>query len=328
MQIKEIGLSEKDEVDKFNNIAKEVGTIFNTFSWLKIFGDKIHLFGIYNKNKELIGGFCLSEEMRFGLKILRNPYFTPHIGIFIKYPLLLKYVSKLSLDKEILQSVSRFVNSLNYSIISFSLNRHIIDTQPFIWSKFKVVPRYTYVIPLEKNDKEIWGGFSSERKHSVRKAIKDGLVVKQNFDMSIVKNLVNITFYRQGRRLEKKLNDYLDKILFDFANGENSFSFVVDEDSKPISAAFCVYDKNTAYYLLGGYDYKNKHHGAGALALWECIKYAKKLGLKEFDFEGSMVPQIERYFRNFGGKLMPYYCVNKAKLPIEILLKFVKREVF
>jgi len=329
MQIREIDLSEKDKVDKFDGLAKEVGTIFNTFDWLKIFGNKIHLFGIYNKNKELVGGFYLFEERKFGLKILRNPYFTPHIGTFIKYPPQLKYVSKLSLDKEILQNIAEFIESLNYSIISFSLNRNIVDMQPFIWSKFKVIPGYTYVIPLKKGEGEIWKAFSAERRNDIRKALDDGIIVKQNFDMNIVKELVNVTFDRQGSRLKKKLNNYyLNKILFSFANSKRSFSFVSLKDDVPISVSFCVYDKNTAYYLLGGYDYKNKHHGAGALALWESIKYAQRLKLREFDFEGSMVPQIERYFRGFGGTLTPYYRVNKAKLPIEIMLKFVKREVF
>ena len=44
-------------------------------------------------------------------------------------------------------------------------------------------------------------------------------------------------------------------------------------------------------------DSKNKHHGAGALSMWGAIKCAKDLGIKYFDFEGSMVAQIERYFR-------------------------------
>jgi hypothetical protein len=53
------------------------------------------------------------------------------------------------------------------------------------------------------------------------------------------------------------------------------------------------------------------------------------LGIKYFDFEGSMLPQIEIFFRGFGGQLVPYYNrINKAKLPLEILLKFYKRELF
>ena len=60
----------------------------------------------------------------------------------------------------------------------------------------------------------------------------------------------------------------------------------------------------------------------------ESIRHAKELGLKTFDFEGSVIPAIERYFRGFGGKLTPYYRVNKAWLPLEMALKLVKRQLF
>jgi hypothetical protein len=62
--------------------------------------------------------------------------------------------------------------------------------------------------------------------------------------------------------------------------------------------------------------------------MWESVKHAKDLGLRYFDFEGSMVPQIETYFRGFGGRLTPYYRINRASLPIEIILKFFKRRLF
>jgi hypothetical protein len=52
------------------------------------------------------------------------------------------------------------------------------------------------------------------------------------------------------------------------------------------------------------------------------------LGLRAFDFEGSVVPAIERHFRGFGGTLTPYFRVNKAWLPIEMVLKFFKRRLF
>ena len=56
--------------------------------------------------------------------------------------------------------------------------------------------------------------------------------------------------------------------------------------------------------------------------------YAKGKGLKAFDFEGSMLPEVEKFFRGFGGDLIPYYTINKAFLPVEMALKFMKRELF
>jgi hypothetical protein len=80
--------------------------------------------------------------------------------------------------------------------------------------------------------------------------------------------------------------------------------------------------------LFGGNSKDENTSGAGSATLWECIRKAKSLNLKRFDFEGSMNPGIEHYFRGFGGVLTPYYTVNKALIPIELVLKILRREYF
>lgn len=84
----------------------------------------------------------------------------------------------------------------------------------------------------------------------------------------------------------------------------------------------------TTYYLLGGYDPATKHGGAGILCMWQSILHAKGVGLDTFDFEGCMLPEVERFFRGFGADLVPYFTVNKAWLPLEFMLKIFKRERF
>ena len=37
---------------------------------------------------------------------------------------------------------------------------------------------------------------------------------------------------------------------------------------------------------------------------------------------------IDKYFMGFGGYMYPYYTINKAIMPIEIILKFIKRQAF
>jgi hypothetical protein len=143
--------------------------------------------------------------------------------------------------------------------------------------------------------------------------------------MSIVHSLVLQTHERQKRQINKA---FLESILFRFANEKTGFAFATYRGDVPVACSFIVHDGRTAYYLLGGYNSEKKHHGAGALSMFEAIQHAQKLGLQAFDFEGSMIPAIERYFRGFGGKLTPYFSVNKAWLPVEIVLKFFKREIF
>ena len=310
--------------DKYEKIAQEYGTIFNTLAWSQMFKNDAQVYGIYDKGNNLIGGFSVYKEKKLGFTIYRNSPFTPAMGPFLKVNAR-NSVAIMDTWKRVLSLTADFIETLPYSVISVSLNKNIIDTQPFIWKKFKVIPGYTYVLNLEKSIEDIQKDMSAERRNDMNKGARDGLMVKQINDFEVVNSLVIKTFSRQ----EKKTNEYyLNKILFNFADNTNSFAYATFRDDNPIATSFCVYDKDTAYYLLGGYDYKNKHHGAGALSVWGAIKHAKELGLKYFDFEGSMVPQIERYFRGFGGKLTPYYRINKAKLPLEMLLKFFKRELF
>jgi hypothetical protein len=321
MEIKLLSNSEKPQYDK---LAEKYGTVFNSTKWLNIFGDKVQLYGIYDKGDNLIGGFTIYEEKKFGLRIFRNPQFTPAIGPFLeikaKNP-----VAIMDFWKEALSLLADFLDKLPSSIVSVSLSKEIVDTQPFVWKKFKVVPKYTYVLDLDSPVEDIRSDMSAERRNDINKALRDGLVVRQINDFKIVKSLVFKTLSRQDLAVDEV---YRDRVLFEFANKDNCFAFATFRENIPIAVTFCICDSRTAYYLLGGYDDKNKHHGAGALAVWEAIKHAQSLGLKQFDFEGSMVPQIERYFRGFGGQLTPYYRVNKAKLPLEVLLKFFKRELF
>jgi hypothetical protein len=79
---------------------------------------------------------------------------------------------------------------------------------------------------------------------------------------------------------------------------------------------------------MSGYDDGNKHHGAGALALWHAIQHAKSLNLKRFDFEGSMIKPIEKYFRGFGGELAPYFRISRANFGLEVILKIKYRTYF
>jgi lipid II:glycine glycyltransferase (peptidoglycan interpeptide bridge formation enzyme) len=228
--------------------------------------------------------------------------------------------------KEILTAVAEYLDSFKFSLISFSLNQDIVDTQPFIWRKFKVNPRYTYIIDLMQPIEEILKNMSAERRNEIRKALRDGIKVEKVNELGIIKNLVGKTYKRQGENIPYEM--FLDKILFEFADETNSFAFVSFLNEQPIAGVFCVHDKEIAYLLVSGYDHGAKHRGAGALATLEAIKYSKEKGLKLFDFEGSMVPQIEFFYREFGGEPTPVFRVSKANILLEFILKFVKREIF
>ena len=317
------GLPDSD-LEHYDRLAREHGCVFNTVAWTGTFGDSLTRYGLYDAGGALRGGFCLFREKRLGLTLLTNPPGTPSIGPFFE-PRAQHPVARLEERRDALTALAELLEHLRPAVVSVALAQWVTDCLPFSWRNYKVIPHYTYLLGLEQTEEAILAGMSEARRRNIGKARRDGLRAELTDDHSAIAVLVEATFARQGMDVKR---EYLKKILFTYANPANSYTFVVESSGIPIAGAFVVHDARSAYYLFGGYRPEDKHNAAGALALFESIRHAKELGLEVFDFEGSSVPAIERYFRGFGGRLTPCYGVNKAWLPIEMGLKLFKRRQF
>ena len=161
-----------------------------------------------------------------------------------------------------------------------------------------------------------------QKRNHIKKAKKDGICVDEVADTDELRSLVLKTFARQDAAFSD--ND-MDNILSKYPPGRNSYCFISRNQGVPIAGVYTVYDSRTAYNLITGYDDALAHSGAGPLAMWHAILKAKEMGLRVFDFEGSVIPPIERYFRGFGGQLTPIFSVHKAWLPIEMGLKMLPK---
>lgn len=62
---------------------------------------------------------------------------------------------------------------------------------------------------------------------------------------------------------------------------------------------------------MGGGDPDLRNSGATSLCIWEAILFASTI-VKKFDFEGSMIESIEKFFRAFGASQTPYFEIYKT----------------
>jgi hypothetical protein len=91
--------------------------------------------------------------------------------------------------------------------------------------------------------------------------------------------------------------------------------FAVDRDGNVHAAVHIIWDENSAYYLMSGGDLIFRNSGTTSLCLWEAIKFASTV-TKRFDFEGSMLEPVERFFRAFGARQVPYFHIAKTNSPL------------
>lgn len=311
--------------DEFCRLSEPALGVFGSKGWLAVYGDTITIVGIYKDELQLIGGFYFLNTKKYGFNFLKLPPYTPHCGLFFHSESKNKS-SYLNFSKEVISEVCSYFSKISSALTILAFPSNIIDLQPFIWGKYKVVPNYTYRIDLRNPLETIKSNFDPKTRNVINKATKDGVDVYE----SKVKGNELFTFFKNtlisaGANVYE---DFLRKIFLEFSTPSNSFSVQAFKNQQLVGAVFCVYDKTSCYYLLGGVDKAAGIQGINALLVSKSIEKATELGCTIFDFEGSMLKGVEKFFRGFGAELVPFYTANKAKLPIEILLKFKKRELF
>lgn len=303
-----------EELATANNLSKYF-SIFHQKDFLKIYHPHVYLVGIFNDNKELKGIFYYFKKSKLGVSYIIPPPFCPNNGLIFENEAQSVH-KKNSNFKELQELISNyFIKNEKADYIRFVLPPEYIDTQVFQWNGWEVNVHYTYRIHLDQSIEALFNNLSSEKRKSIRKAEKDGIKILEERNYAIIRQLVLKTFARQHKQIN---TTYLDKI-FDWATNGNIIAFVAYSGAKPIATTFFVWDKLCSYYLIGGYDADNSHHGAGVSCMWNSILKSKQMGLKVVDFSGSMLPLVERYIRDFGGDLVPYYVCQRKKW----FLKFV-----
>ena len=84
-----------------------------------------------------------------------------------------------------------------------------------------------------------------------------------------------------------------------------------------------MWDRHAAHYLLGGADPNLRTSDASSLLLWEAIMRARAVTdavTDAFDFHGSMLQSVERFFRAFGGRQTPYLNVTRMNPAVRVAL--------
>jgi predicted N-acyltransferase len=155
-----------------------------------------------------------------------------------------------------------------------------------------------------------------------KKAQHSGVEVVESGDIEQFYRLNTMTFDRQGIKIPYSLE--FIKNLYQKLKEKNACKiFVATHKKKAIATAFLVYDTRSVFYLMGGLDSDRKELGGMDMVLYRSIEFVLDNRL-DFDFEGSMVESIEKYFRSFGAVQTPYHKVMKTRSKLWSLRNCIK----
>ena len=211
----------------------------------------------------------------------------------------------------------RLLNALKpYPYFLQNFHYAITDWLPFYWEGYRQTTRYTYLLKDIRNTEAMQENMSSNIRRNITKARdKYRITVKKGIPVEEFLQVQARTFERQ-QAINKEDTEILIKLI-DICRRRNQGDLWggYDEQGRLHAAAFVVWQESSAWYLAGGGDPALRESGAHSLILWECIRYVSQFA-NVFDFEGSMIPGVERFFREFGAIQTPFFTITKGKLSL------------
>jgi len=303
MELVYLDKENRSKVEQWNDFVSKSpqGSIFSRSWYLDALVVDYNLLCVVNNYDEILAGIILAKNQ---IKTYSNPLLAKYLGVLFKNEdkLTQKKVSKQYKTLELLSKELKKFKSFDYYFHP-EFNNWI----PFYWSKFTQQTRYTYQINLKYSFEEIEKRFHGNLKNDIKNALKMGVNIKRDIESLSFFEVINKTFKRQGSKSPFNRNKLMNFIEL-LSKKEHFVSFgAYNTVGELISVCGIVSDEKSTYFILNGIDIEKQVRGANALMIMEAIKFSKNRSLQIFDFEGSMLPGVEQFYRRFGGDLVPYY---------------------
>lgn len=284
------------------------------------------------ENEKLMGvvmGYVTKERKNW------KQFFTRR-AIIIGGPLLNENISDIALSKLLCAVKSRFNNKqipfLQKPIYVEMRNFHNYSRWQSIFEQcgFSYQPHLDIHVLCNETHK-----MSEQRQRQVKKAIKNGVVIKEATSEKEIKDWYKILKNLYAEKIRTPL--FSEEFFLQFYRQKVGKYLLVKFQKKVIGGMMCpILNNNSIYeWYVCGLDEEYKEQYPSVMATYAAIEHAKKSKIEMFDFMGAGKPNIPYGVRDFkmefGGKLVEYgrflYIRNPFLYEIGKLgVKFLKKK--
>lgn len=230
----------------------------------------------------------LPVKRRYGLPYLVQPILTQQLGIF----------SRLPIDENIVQQFIKELPSFSYELNLNESNFHpLAESLP------------NYILDLNQPYNQISSKYSKNTKRNIDKAIKLKLSVE--FDLSYV------DFFSFYFSVYKNSNAPLQAVLLNLIErGINEKAMklygVFTTQNEMVTALCLLHSEKRLTYLMPISNQLGKDSSAMFYLIDHIIRYEAEKN-KIFDFEGSRIEGVARFYKGFGAINQPYYTLKQFR---------------
>lgn len=248
------------------------------------------------------------KKRKLQFEIITVPPLTPYMGPWINYPEGQKEAKRLSYEKKMMEQLIAQLPKTDKFIQYF--HPEITNWLPFFWNGFEQSTRYTYILDDLTDSDKLFQELQGNIRREIAKAQKS-LTISECDEVQTLHTLKEKDPKVKGQEINYSAS-YFNRIYKKLKAKEACKSWIASgPDGNPIASLLLVWDDNSAYYLAGAVDPDNKNTGAMSLLMWTAIQFSSSV-TNAFNFEGSMIEPVERFFRSFGAKQTPYFEIRKT----------------
>jgi len=273
------------------------------------------------KGENIIASMPFVISRSKGFVKLTQPALTQALGPWISDSTA-SYAKKLQREKELLTAL--FNKLPNHHVYSQNWHHQQMNWLPLHWQGYEQTTRYTYRLPDISDENYLWTNFLENIRREIRKAEnRFSLIIRDDLTIDDFLDLHEQTFSRQGKKIpySKELVKKIDTACM--KRKSRKIFIAEDNEGNRHSGVYIVWDENAAYYLMGGSNPAFRTSGAASLCMWEAIRFSATVS-NSFDFEGSMLEPIERFFRSFGARQTPYHNISSVSSNFLKIILFYK----
>ncbi|KXG81456.1 GNAT family N-acetyltransferase [Pseudomonas mosselii] len=295
--------------------------LFSQAWWLDAVAGDAWDVALLEQEGVIVASLPYVTRMRFGLRLIGQPILTPHLGPWLRSGEA-RSARRLAKEKNLLQGLYQSLPAYAQYKQNWYCERN--NWLPLYWLGYEQSTRYTYRIEQLDDLEAIWSGFDTNIRTDIRKAEKK-FAVKVRTDCSFESFLAlnKKVFDRQSLQVPYSSEVALGIHAAAMAQNACKLFVAVDDQGREHAGVFILWDSNSAYYLLGGGDPDLRNSGATSLCMWHAIQFAATV-TRKFDFEGSMIEPVERFFRGFGATQAPYSVISKTNSRVIRTLQFIR----
>lgn len=320
MKMKDIEVRELEssEYKLWDDLVKKSphGTIFHTSDWLAIcnesFNGEFEIYGCF-RNEELIGGCSLFINKLKGFFTIASSTckMTPYGGLVLKQSPSNKVQAQESLHNAVIEAFQKYIKIKKFDYISLSNSPDFKDIRPFTYNKWTPNVKYAYYFDLT-NDR--WVSLSKNARWNIKKAEKNGVVIRKETNPQVYNELFKMTFDKQNLIPPVSLGFFEN--MLDMLTSNNSGEMWIAEmpSGEPISAEINIWDNKRAYGWSAASNGNFKNIGSSSLLQFTTLQDLKSRDFKEINVMAANTPRLTKFISSFNPKLVPYYSISSSNL--------------